>query len=272
DPVGLSNARNAGAGVATGEILAFTDDDCEPDEGWLAGLAVAFARGWDAVGGPNLPPPPADEVSAIVTAGPGAPSHVMLDDTEAEHLPGCNLAVRRTAYWDIGGFDPAFRTAGDDVDFCWRLRDQGYRCGFAPTAVVWHHRRPSLRAYLRQQSGYGRAAALLIAQHPHRFTRQGAASWAGFVYSGGPVRAVEGSVMYYGSMGAAGYQGVITRMQPQRPLAPRFNNWHCRGRLAFLEWLQPRLRSWHRCGRWKGGTRHEPEAGTMAPDDEFSVW
>jgi GT2 family glycosyltransferase len=269
--VGLSAARNAGAELATGEILAFTDDDCEPDRDWLAGLAAALAKGYDAAGGPNLPPSPRREPEAIVAAAPGAPSHVMLDDEEAEHLPGCNLAVRRSAYFAAGGFDPLFTTAGDDVDFCWRLRDHGYRLGFAPTAFVWHHRRPSLRGYLRQQIGYGKAEALLIAKHPHRFTAAGDARWDGFVYSGGPVRAVEGSIIYHGAMGQAGYQGVTDRMQPLRPLDPRFDSPRSRGRLALLGWLQPRLRSWYRCRKWRGPAVPGRRAGEPASDAEFSI-
>jgi GT2 family glycosyltransferase len=270
-PGGLSAARNAGAAAATGDLLAFTDDDCEPDPGWLAGLATAFAAGWDAAGGPNLPPPPASAAEAVVAAAPGAPGHVMLDDTEAEHLPGCNLAVRRTTYFDAGGFDPVFTTAGDDVDFCWRLRDQGYRLGFAPTAFVWHHRRPSLRGYLRQQKGYGRAEALLIARHPSRFTAAGDAKWDGFVYSGGPVRAVEGSIIYHGTMGQAGYQGVCDRMQPLRPLHPYHDGILSRLQLKLLQWLQPRLRSWHRCRRWCGMPAGPSKHPTPA-DHEFSLW
>jgi hypothetical protein len=196
----------------------------------------------------------------------------MLDDTEAEHLPGCNLAVRRASYFAIGGFDPVFTTAGDDVDFCWRLRDHGCRLAFAPTAFVWHHRRPSLRGYLRQQAGYGRAEALLIAKHPQRFTADGDAKWEGFVYSGGPVRAVEGSIIYHGAMGQAGYQGVTDRMQPLRPLDPRFDTPLARGRLSLLRWLQPRLRSFYRCGRWSGPADPLREPGLPGADAEFSIW
>lgn len=269
---GLSAARNAGAELATGEVLAFTDDDCEPDRDWLAGLATAFAKGWDAAGGPNLPPPARFDAEAIVAAASGAPSHVMLDDEEAEHLPGCNLAVRRSTYFAVGGFDPLFMTAGDDVDFCWRLRDHGYRMGFAPTAFVWHHRRPSLRGYLKQQIGYGKAEALLIGKHPQRFTAAGAARWEGFIYSGGPVRAVEGSVIYHGAMGQAGYQGVTDRMQPLRPLDARFDTPLSRGRLALLGWLQPRLRSWFRCRKWRGPAWTDRSGDERVPDAEFPIW
>jgi hypothetical protein len=195
----------------------------------------------------------------------------MLDDEEAEHLPGCNIAVRRTAYFAIDGFDPIFRTAGDDVDFCWRLREKGYRLGFAPTAFVWHHRRPSLRTYLRQQIGYGKAEALLIAKHPARFTAGGDARWEGFVYSGGPVRVVEGAIIYHGSMGLAGYQGVVDRMQPLRPLDVRYHCLLSRSQLALVSWLQPRLRSWYRCHAWRGQPSPSEETGPP-PDREFAIW
>lgn len=224
-PSGLSIARNRGAEIATGEILAFTDDDCEPDQEWLARLDRAFANPKiAAAGGPNLPPPARHWAEAVVISAPGAPSHVLLDDTSAEHLPGCNIAVRKSVFAEIGGFDPDFRTAGDDVDFCWRLADEGYELGFVPGAFVWHWRRSSTRAFLKQQIGYGKAEKILLEKHPGRFSKHGEAQWKGFVYGGGVVRTADSSIIYHGPMGQAGYQSIVNRMLPLRPLDPRFSN------------------------------------------------
>jgi GT2 family glycosyltransferase len=271
-PSGLSAARNAGAAAAGGEILAFTDDDCAPDQEWLVRLARVFAGGrFAAAGGPNLPPAPSSWREAVVRAASGAPSHVMLDDEEAEHLPGCNLAVTKAAFEAIGGFDPVFRTAGDDVDFCWRLRNAGYRLGFAPGAFVWHWRRPTLRGFLRQQIGYGRAERLLIAKHPKNFTKHGGAKWRGFVYGGGPVRVMEGNILYHGAMGGAGYQRVADRMLPLRGLSGHFDRWQTRLALALLEFLAPRLRAWERGRTLRLSTERPRIATPHAHGREYSL-
>jgi len=249
---GLSAARNAGAEAAQGEVLAFTDDDCEPDIEWVSRLRKGFRDGaFAAAGGPNLPPEPHSWEEAVVCAAPGAPSHVMLDDVEAEHLPGCNLAVRKSAFVEIGGFDPVFHTAGDDVDFCWRLRDAGHRLAFVPGAFVWHRRRPSIRAFLRQQIGYGRAERILSGKHPHRFSGTGGAIWHGFVYGGGPLRVTSGSVIYHGLMGTAGYQSVVGHIQRQRGIIGKFDTPLSRLALETVKFLQPRLRAWVRSRTWR---------------------
>jgi len=244
---GLSAARNIGAAVATGNIFTFTDDDCEVDSEWLARLDKAFCDPEiAAAGGPNLPPPARTMEEAVIRAAPGAPSHVLLDDTHAEHLPGCNISVRREAFEAIGGFDPAFRTAGDDVDFCWRLNDVGLAMGFVPGAFVWHWRRPSIRAFFRQQTGYGKAEKLLFEKHPQRFKANGEAHWEGFIYGGGSVRAAVDSIIYYGSMGQAGYQSVINRMLPLRPVDSAFKSF-CSGLLLdYVKIFQPAVRRWAR--------------------------
>src|ERR1035441_9778268 len=122
-------------------------------------------------------------VAAAVMASPGGPAHVMLSDHQAEHIPGCNMAFYKEALSQIGGFDPTFHRAGDDVDLCWRLQQAGYEIGFSPAAFVWHYRRSTIGAYLRQQRGYGEAEALLVRKHPECFNSFGGNLWRGRIYT-----------------------------------------------------------------------------------------
>lgn len=272
EPCGLSSARNAGAAEAAGDFFAFTDDDCAPDREWLTRLRQTLANErFAAAGGPNLPPGPRTWQEAVVRAAPGAPSHVLLDDEEAEHLPGCNLAVSREAFEKIGGFDPQFETAGDDVDFCWRLRDAGFRLGFAPGAFVWHWRRPSVVAFLRQQVGYGKAEQLLLAKHPSHFSATGDANWHGFVYGGGPVRVMSDSLIHFGKMGEAGYQAITNRMLPLRGLDHAFDSWKSRLMLTVVGFLQPRIRTWVRSRRFFLNRPVTPTLISEEPTGEFTI-
>jgi hypothetical protein len=72
--------------------------------------------------------------------------------------------------------------AGDDVDICWRLQRKGYRIAFAPSALVWHHHRDSLRAYWKQQVGYGEGEGWLMDRHPEKFAGE-RPLWRGRIYS-----------------------------------------------------------------------------------------
>ncbi len=207
---GLSTARNVGAEAATGEIVAYTDDDCVVDEDWLLYLVGAMLdQGVEAIGGPNLTPPQDGWIAKCVAASPGNPSHVMLDDRHAEHVPGCNMAFRRETLLGLGGFDPQFRQAGDDVDMCWRLLDADLAVGYAPAAMVWHHRRATVSAYLSQQRGYGRSEAMVHFKHPQRFGPFGNSRWQGVIYEGSANGwALLPEIVYHGRFGSAPFQTI----------------------------------------------------------------
>jgi GT2 family glycosyltransferase len=208
---GLSNARNTGMEAATGEIVAYIDDDAYPDPHWLTYLAAAFLRTQHAgIGGPNIAPSGDGPIADCVTKSPGNPTHVLVSDQEAEHIPGCNMAFRKTALEAIGGFDPQFRVAGDDVDVCWRLRQHGWSLGFSPAAVVWHHRRNSVRAYWKQQVGYGKAETMLGRKWPEKYNMLGHQNWEGRIYSTGLTRALPFRRLriYHGMWGSAPFQSI----------------------------------------------------------------
>lgn len=209
---GLSSARNTALSVATGAIVAYIDDDAMPDPDWLTYLARTFtSTDFVAVGGPNLPVPGDGAVADAVAVAPGNPIHVLLEDREAEHIPGCNSAFRADALRAIGGFDPRFRTAGDDVDVCWQLHDRGWRIGYCAAAVIWHHRRRTVRAYLRQQRGYGQAEAMLERKWPSRYSAGGHVTWRGRVYGEAAPRHATGRLrwrVYHGVWGTAPFQSL----------------------------------------------------------------
>lgn len=211
--MGLSYARNVGMNAARGEIIVYTDSDCEADEDWLYYMALAMIRGPHAgMGGPNLIPDEGSWVADCVGLSPGGPTHVMINDREAEHVPGCNMAYYTHVAKQLNGFDSQFRAAGDDVDFIWRLQHAGYTIGFAPAAQVWHYRRNTVKAYLKQQRGYGVAEALLKYKHPDHFNTLGASHWRGKIYGTDQIGVrMTGDVVYHGLFGTGLFQTIYRR-------------------------------------------------------------
>lgn len=225
---GLSYARNVGARESSGEIIAYTDSDCMADPDWLYYLVNTLLSGdYSGVGGPNISPPAEDWIQACVSAAPGGPSHVLLTDVVAEHIPGCNMAFYRWAFELIGGFNVEYTKAGDDVDFCWRLQGLGHVIAFSPAAIVWHYRRFSLKAFRKQQEGYGEAESMLRFQHLIFFGPTGTVRWKGMIYGAPRFNwVVNRPVIYHGVFGEGFFQAIYPA--PQSEVAAY---------LSSIEWL-----------------------------------
>jgi len=232
---GLSTARNIGLSAATGSIVAYTDADVRVDPDWLAYLVQPFLTS-DVVGsgGPNIVPGDDPWVAQCVARSPGGPTHVLFDDRKAEHVPGCNMAFRRDALLAIGGFNPIYLRAGDDVDICWRLQARGWSIGFAPSAVVWHRHRASVKAYWRQQVGYGEGEVWLQPHHPDKFAGS-RIRWKGHVYSPLPfVRSLFGTRVNAGPWGTAAFPSVYRTDAFPLYFAPHSLTWQIGGVVLLL--------------------------------------
>jgi GT2 family glycosyltransferase len=165
---GPAAARNAGAERASGDFLAFTDDDCRPRPGWLSALAKRLADAPDALVGGRV-------VNGLTGNACSAASQVLIDYISGYYLkkgapifPSNNLAIARGVFRQLGGFDPRFpRAAGEDREFCDRGLARGVALLYAPDAVVEHSHDLTLRGFVRQHFHYGCGA-----WHYHRIRAQ----------------------------------------------------------------------------------------------------
>lgn len=169
---GPALARNKGARVAAGEVLAFIDSDCTASREWLLELLPPFAR---------------DEVAAIGGWVDGMNQASSLDRYEAVmsslnlgrrsmsggaggdtlYLPSCNLLVRKEAFTAAGGFRVDLQV-GEDVDLTWRLRDAGWTIVYLPQGSICHAHRSRLWPFMRRRFDYGTSEGLLQQLHPAR--------------------------------------------------------------------------------------------------------
>ena len=171
---GLSWARNAGIAAARSDIIAFLDDDDEPDEHWLAQIADGFAQGTriGSVSGIVLPARLENAVETLFEeVGGHSKGRGFVRETFAKSGPqsplyplppfgvGANMAFRRAALDRIGGFDVALGAGtptggGEDTLALTLVMLEGYEIAYEPAALMWHHHRQDMASLNRQLHGY----------------------------------------------------------------------------------------------------------------------
>ena len=164
---GPARCRNEGARSALGEILVFTDSDCEVAPDWLERTDQHFrTEDTDAIMGRLVLKPSTflgDSISALGFPAGGSIGFEKIwrvdENGLTDSLSSCNCAVRQSLFWTVGGFDETFPYAGgEDSLFAYHLKKAGSRIRFCPDVVVVHGARDSLRSFLRWQFRRGQSS------------------------------------------------------------------------------------------------------------------
>lgn len=173
-PEGPARARNYGVEHSIGELIAFTDDDCEPEPNWLRALATAHAVRPNALLGGHT-------WNALTRNAYSMVSQLLVDylyeyyNVDAEHarfFTSNNIAADRFAFLEMGGFDPIFQgAAGEDRELCARWRHEQGPLVYVPEARVAHSHSMTLRSFTRQHFGYGRGALYFRVRESERDAR-----------------------------------------------------------------------------------------------------
>jgi len=158
---GPAGARNTGAEKAKGEFLAFTDDDCEPEQNWLQAFEKEFKRDSEIfLGGytiNTLPQNPYSTASQELINY--LYSYYNSDPNNATFFASNNIAVRADLFRKLGGFDvTTLRATAEDREICDRWIHNGYKMTYTTEAIIFHSHDLSLTQFWKQHFNYGRGA------------------------------------------------------------------------------------------------------------------
>jgi len=162
-PISPSEKRDLALNYASGEILAFIDDDAYPTECWLREAVKHFKdNGVAAVGGPAVTAP-GDSLgakasgfvfSSLLGSGPLRFRYIPKGQREVNDYPSCNFVIRKSVFQESGGFSTSF-WPGEDTKLCLEITNKLRRkIIYDPEVLVYHHRRSLFWPHLRQVWSY----------------------------------------------------------------------------------------------------------------------
>jgi GT2 family glycosyltransferase len=175
---GAAAARNRGAAAATGEILLFTDADCEPQPDWIESMLAPFADP-DVVGVKGAYRTRQRSVVARFAQAEYEEKYARLAERDRiDFVDTYAAAYRRAVYHQAGGFDIAFpRATVEDQELSYRLAAAGHKLVFVPQAVVYHRHPATPWHYARRKLHLGRWKVRVHARHPARAVRDSYTPW-----------------------------------------------------------------------------------------------
>jgi len=166
---GPAAARNLGAREADGDVILFTDDDCEPAPGWLDAMLGPFADP-EVVGVKGAYRTRQKPLMArFVQAEYEDRYRLMAHVSNIDFIDTYSAAFRRSRFVEMGGYDTQFPVAcAEDVELSYRMSARGWRMKFAPGAIVYHQHPDSLSRYMKKKFKFAFWRVLAVRKNPSK--------------------------------------------------------------------------------------------------------
>jgi len=166
---GPATARNRGADTMRGDIILFTDSDCEPDHNWLQEMTSPFSDP-DVVGVKGAYKTRQTGLSARFAQAEFEDRYdLLLRHPSIDMIDTYSAAFRKNVFMDMGGFDEHFPVANnEDTDLSYRLAAAGHKLVFNPKAFVYHTHPDTLIRYLKVKFWRGYWRMFVYRRHPDK--------------------------------------------------------------------------------------------------------
>ncbi len=169
--------RNIGIREAKGEAIAFIDGDAVASKDWLKNIKKAFEKsGAIGVGGVDLLPEESEykakAIGLVMTSplarggrlNPSTQHSLMEKERFVEHIPTCNLCLKREIFDKVGLFDESF-VKGQDLELNFRIVKAGYKLFYSPSIKVIHYRKQHIHHFAKQIYKWAKAKVAIIKKH-----------------------------------------------------------------------------------------------------------
>lgn len=179
EKINAAAGRNLGIKKAKGKYIVFIDGDAIPAKDWLSQIKKVFSHNTEKIvgaGGPDKLPKDSTKkarrigyimTSPIARGGKINPStqHSLMDEERfAEHIPTCNLCLKKQVFDDVGLFDENF-TKGQDLELNYRIKKEGFKLVYSPKIQVVHYRKNHIRSFVKQIYKWAKAKVAIIKKH-----------------------------------------------------------------------------------------------------------
>ncbi len=170
---GPAAARNKGVSLAKGEIILFTDSDCEVFPDWISQMVLPFRQDPQVIGVKGAYRTRQKEVIArFVQLEYEDKYDKMKKEKYIDFIDTYSAGFKKDIFLNAGGYDTSFPVAcSEDIELSYQLSAKGYKMVFNPDAIVFHQHPNTLRSYLKKKFKFAYWRVKAVSKNPDKIIK-----------------------------------------------------------------------------------------------------